>query len=275
MFKNLVIFLMLLFVSVQIAWSKSDRIISLSPTATEMLFAIGAGGNVVAVDSHSNFPKDAPLTNLSALEPNLEAIASYKPDLVIIAFEIGNLKVDLNAVGIEVLMLPATPTVEDALKQILEIGDITGNEENAEKLVVKIRSQIKTISLQREGKPKFSVYHELDENYYSPSTWSFLGNIYDILGFKNIADEADTAKTGYPKLSAEYIMVSNPDIIVTSGLKNNKQLKFASRAGWNAIKAVQNEAIISVEPDIAGRWGTRLIDFCEQIIHKLRVIGYD
>ncbi len=275
MFKNLVIFLMLLFVSVQIAWSKPDRIISLSPTATEMLFAIGAGGNVVAVDSHSNFPKDAPLTNLSALEPNLEAIASYKPDLVIIAFEIGNLKVDLNAVGIEVLMLPATPTVEDALKQILEIGDITGNEENAEKLVVKIRSQIKTISLQREGKPKFSVYHELDENYYSPSTWSFLGNIYDILGFKNIADEADTAKTGYPKLSAEYIMVSNPDIIVTSGLKNDKQLKFASRAGWNAIKAVQNEAIISVEPDIAGRWGPRLIDFCEQIIHKLRVIGYD
>ena len=275
MFKNLVIFLMLLFVSVQIAWSKPDRIISLSPTATEMLFAIGAGGNVVAVDSLSNFPKDAPLTNLSALEPNLEAIASYKPDLVIIAFEIGNLKVDLNAVGIEVLMLPATPTVEDALKQILEIGDITGNEENAEKLVVKIRSQIKTISLQREGKPKFSVYHELDENYYSPSTWSFLGNIYDILGFKNIADEADTAKTGYPKLSAEYIMVSNPDIIVTSGLKNDKQLKFASRAGWNAIKAVQNEAIISVEPDIAGRWGPRLIDFCEQIIHKLRVIGYD
>ena len=275
MFKNLVIFLMLLFVSVQIAWSKPDRIISLSPTATEMLFAIGAGGNVVAVDSHSNFPKDAPLTNLSALEPNLEAIASYEPDLVIIAFEIGNLKVDLNAVGIEVLMLPATPTVEDALKQILEIGDITGNEENAEKLVVKIRSQIKTISLRREGKPKFSVYHELDENYYSPSTWSFLGNIYDILGFKNIADEADTAKTGYPKLSAEYIMVSNPDIIVTSGLKNDKQLKFASRAGWNAIKAVQNEAIISVEPDIAGRWGPRLIDFCEQIIHKLRVIGYD
>ena len=275
MFKTLVIFLMLLFVSVQIAWSKPDRIISLSPTATEMLFAIGAGGNVVAVDSHSNFPKDAPLTNLSALEPNLEAIASYKPDLVIIAFEIGNLKVDLNAVGIEVLMLPAIPTVEDALKQILEIGDITGNEENAEKLVVKIRSQIKTISLQREGKPKFSVYHELDENYYSPSTWSFLGNIYDILGFKNIADEADTAKTGYPRLSAEYIMVSNPDIIVTSGLKNDKQLKFASRAGWNAIKAVQNEAIISVEPDIAGRWGPRLIDFCEQIIHKLRVIGYD
>lgn len=275
MFKNLVIFLMLLFVSVQIAWSKPDRIISLSPTATEMLFAIGAGGNVVAVDSHSNFPKDAPLTKLSALEPNLEAIASYEPDLVIIAFEIGNLKVDLNAVGIEVLMLPATPTVEDALKQILEIGDITGNEENAEKLVVKIRSQIKTISLQREGKPKFSVYHELDENYYSPSTWSFLGNIYDILGFKNIADEADTAKTGYPKLSAEYIMVSNPDIIVTSGLKNDKQLKFASRAGWNAIKAVQNEAIISVEPDIAGRWGPRMIDFCEQIIHKLRVIGYD
>ena len=275
MFKNLVIFLMLLFVSVQIAWSKPDRIISLSPTATEMLFAIGAGGNVVAVDSHSNFPKDAPLTNLSALEPNLEAIASYEPDLVIIAFEIGNLKVDLNAVGIEVLMLPATPTVEDALKQILEIGDITGNEENAEKLVVKIRSQIKAISLLREGKPKFSVYHELDENYYSPSTWSFLGNIYDILGFKNIADEADTAKTGYPKLSAEYIMVSNPDIIVTSGLKNDNQLKFASRAGWNAIKAVQNEAIISVEPDIAGRWGPRMIDFCEQIIHKLRVIGYD
>ena len=138
MFKDLIIFFMLLFVSVQIAWCKPDKIISLSPTATEMLFAIGAGEKVVAVDSHSNFLEDAPLTNLSALEPNLEAIASYKPDLVIIAFEIGNLKVGLNAVGIEVLMLPAIPTVESALKQILEIGVITGNKENAEKLVVKI-----------------------------------------------------------------------------------------------------------------------------------------
>ena len=129
--------------------------------------------------------------------------------------------------------------------------------------------------MQKEGKRKFSVYHELDENYYSSSTWSFLRNIYDILGFKNIADEADTAKTGYPKLSEEYIMVSNPDIIVTSGLKNNKQLKFALRAGWNASNAVQNEAIISLEPYIVVRWGPRLIDFCEQIIHKSRVIGYD
>ena len=275
MFKNLVIFLMLLFVSVQIAWSKPDRIIFLSPTATEMLFAIGAGGNVDAVDGHSNFPNDAPLTNLFALEPNLEAIASCELDFVIKAFEIRNLKVDLNAVEIEVLILPATPTVEDVLKQILEIGEITGNEENTEKLVVKTRSQIKTISLQREGKRKFSVYHELDENYYSSSTWSFIGNIYDILGFKKIADEADTAKTGFPKLSVEYIMVSNPDIIVTSGLKNDKQLKFALRASWNASKAAQNEAIIIVEPDIVGCWGPRLFDFCEQIIHKLRVIGYD
>ena len=62
---------------------------------------------------------------------------------------------------------------------------------------------------------------------------------------------------------------------MTKICKNHSQLKFASRPGWNAIKAVQNEAIISVEPDIAGRWGPRMIDFCEQIIHKLRVIGYD
>ena len=275
MYKNTVLFLILLIGFGQIAWCKPDRIISLSPTATEMLFAIGAGENVVAVDNHSNFPKEAPLTNLSALEPNLEAIALYEPDLVIIAFDIGNLKAGLDAVGIEVLMLPAVQTVEEALQQILEIGDVTGNEESAEKLILKMRRQINTISLERKGKSKFSVYHELDENFYSPSRWSFLGNIYDILGFKNIADEADPAKTGYPKLSAEYILSSNPDIIVTSGLGNDSLLQFASRPGWNAINAVQNEAIIMVEADISGRWGPRMVEFCEQIVQKLRIIEYD
>jgi len=273
--KNIILFLGLLIGSVQIAWCKPDRIISLSPTATEMLFAIGAGEKVVAVDSHSNFPNDVPLTNLSALEPNLEAIALYKPDLVIISFDIGNLKVGLNAVGIEVLMLPAVATVEDALKQILEIGDKTGNEESAERLVLKMRRRINEITVEREGKPELLVYHELDENYYSPSRWSFLGNIYDILGFKNIADEADPDKTGYPKLSAEYILGSNPDIIVTGGLENDSLSQFASRPGWNTINAVQNKAIIMVEPDISGRWGPRMVEFCEQIVQKLRIVGYD
>ncbi|MDG2474324.1 MAG: ABC transporter substrate-binding protein [Paracoccaceae bacterium] len=273
--KNIILFLGLLIGSIQIAWCKPDRIISLSPTATEMLFAIGAGEKVVAVDSHSNFPNDAPLTNLSALEPNLEAIALYKPDLVIISFDIGNLKVGLNAVGIEVLKLPAVPTVEDALKQILEIGNKTGNEESAERLVLKMRRRINEIAVEREGKPELLVYHELDENYYSPSRWSFLGNIYDILGFKNIADEADPNKIGYPKLSVEYILSSNPDIIVTGGLGNDSLLQFASRPGWNTINAVQNKTIIMVEPDISGRWGPRIVEFCEQIVQKLRIVGYD
>ena len=274
MSKKVVLFFVFLLASVQIAWCKTERIVSLSPTATEMLFAIGAGASVVAVDNHSNFPQEVPLTELSALEPNLEAIASYAPDLVISSFEIGNLKAGLNAVGIEVLMLPAVTTIEGAFEQILEIGNITGNQISSKELVSRMRSRLNTIVLERKGKPKFVVYHELDENYYSPPSWSFLGDFYKMLGFENIADRADPKKTGYPKLSVEYILGADPEVIIASGTKDKTSL-ISSRPGWKAIKAVKNGAIITIEPDISGRWGPRMVDFCEQITKKLRFISYD
>ena len=101
-----------------------------------------------------------------------------------------------------------------------------------------------------------------------------MGDLYKTLGFENIADRADPKKTGYPKLSVEYILGADPEVIIASGTKDKTSL-ISSRPGWKAIKAVKNGAIITIEPDISGRWGPRMVDFCEQITKKLRFISYD
>lgn len=275
MYRIIILTTIFLGFSVQILWSKPERIISLSPTATEMLFAIGAAENVIAVDSYSNFPSSAPLTTLSAFEPNLEAIALYKPDLVVISFDVGDLQLGLNSAGIDVLLLPAVATIEDAFEQILEIGRVTKNEINAENLVSELRIGLHRIISERKGKPKLKVYHELDEHYYSPSSSSFLGDIYNALGFENIADRADLAKTGYPKLSAEYILGANPEVIIIGGRNKNSAQKISLRPGWTKIEAIKNGLVITVDPDISGRWGPRLIDFSEQVVQSLMAIEND
>ena len=119
------------------------------------------------------------------------------------------------------------------------------------------------------------VYHELDEHYYSPSSSSFLGDIYNALGFENIADRADLAKTGYPKLSAEYILGANPEVIITGGRNKKSAQKISLRPGWTKIEAIKNGLVITVDPDISGRWGPRLIDFSEQVIQSLMAIEND
>ena len=112
----------------------AERIISLSPTATEILFAIGAGEQVVAVDDQSNFPSNAPVTDLSGYTPNVEAIAAYDPDLVVTSYDPGDLVDGLSVLGIKPLIQSAAMTLEDTYSQIIELGELTGHSKEAEKL---------------------------------------------------------------------------------------------------------------------------------------------
>ena len=97
------------------------------------------------------------------------------------------------------------------------------------------------------------VYHELDPTYYSATSTTFIGSIYKLFGFRNIADAADTQHTGYPQLSAEYILQANPQIIVLADGQTPAEV--AARPGWNTISAVQHNRVVAVNEDIASRWG--------------------
>ena len=243
------------------------RIISLSPTTTEDLFAIGAGKQVVAVDEDSDYPKSAPRTKLSGLTPNAEAIAQLEPDLVVVSYP-GPVIGQLQKLGIPVLEEPAVDTIAQAYQEIRELGSATGHSAQAAKVVHRMERRLTTLI---RSVPKthrhLRVYHELTPDGYSATSQTFIGRVYKLFGFTNIADAADTTHSGYPQLSAEYILSSNPQLVVLadSVCCGQSARTVASRAGWKQLDAVKRHRVIAVDDSIASRWGPRLIDFVAAI----------
>jgi iron complex transport system substrate-binding protein len=244
------------------------RIISLSPSATEMLFAIGAGQQVIAVDDQSNYPVTAPTTKLSGFQPNIEAIAGYTPDLVVAAEDLGGLVHGMQAVNVPILLEPAARTLDDTYLQIQQLGMATGHSAEAVSLVSKMRSEVgQFVASLAKPSRKLRVYHELDNTYYSVTSATFIGQVYKLLGLVNIADAAGGTAPDYPQLSAEYIVSSNPDLIVLADTKCCKQDlgAVAARPGWSVINAVKSREVVGVDDDVASRWGPRVIDFMQAI----------
>jgi iron complex transport system substrate-binding protein len=240
-----------------------QRIVSLSPTATEMLFAIGAGGQVVAVDDQSNYPADAPRTKLSGYEPNVEAIAGYDPDLVVASGDPGGLVDGLGKLNVDVLLQGAPKNLDGAYAEIKELGMKTGHYDEAVKVIARMRAQISQLVAQAHVGAGLDVYHELGPDYYSAKSDTFIGSIYQELGAENIADGAGKKAPDYPQLSAEYIVEADPDLIVLSDTKCCAQTleKVAARPGWKRIDAVEDGDVVEVNDDIASRWGPRIVDF--------------
>ena len=241
------------------------RIISLSPTATEDLFAIGAGKQVVAVDNQSDYPKRAPRTSLSGYTPNVEAIANYHPDLVVIFYNPGNFVSQLRQLGIKVVNEPAAKNLRQAFREILQLGRLTGHTRGANAVVRWMRTRIAAIVKSVPATRRhLRVYHELDPTYYSATSDTFIGSIYKLFGFRDIADAAGAAAgTAYPQLSAEYIIQQNPQLIVLADTRCCQQTAatVAARPGWNTISAVQHHRVVGVGDDIASRWGPRIVEF--------------
>ena len=261
-----IFFLVILGSAYEINGSSPKRIISLSPSITEILFEIGSGNQVIAVDNLSNYPNEAPITDISAYDPNVEAISLLNPDLVILSYNIKNLKAALKKIGIETIYLPAPLNFEDILDQIDYLGLQTGNEDKAKKLISKMKNRMKTLQKLRENETATKIYHEIDPNYYSPSKFSFIGDIYQKLNYKNVADKADISNLGYPKLSPELIISENPDLIVLPGKDNKYVEKVKLRPGWGYIEAVKKNNFLLTNNDIASRWGPRILNFASILV---------
>jgi iron complex transport system substrate-binding protein len=243
---------------------RPSRIVSLSPTATETLFAVGAGSQVVAVDDQSDYPKTAPRTTLSGFTPNVEAIAEYRPDLVVISYDTKGLADALRRLGITVVHHDGAKTLKGAYQQIRQLGLVTGHGREATKLVGAMKARIARIV--RAAKPtasRLSVFHELDPFLFSATSKTFVGQVYATFGLRNIADAADSIGSGYPQLSAEYIVSANPDLIVLadSVCCGQKPSTVAARPGWDRINAVRSGSIVRVHDSVASRWGPRIVDF--------------
>jgi iron complex transport system substrate-binding protein len=243
---------------------RPTRIVSLSPTATETLFAIGARPQVIAVDDQSDYPKSAPKTSLSGFTPNVEAIASYRPDLVVTSYNPRGFVESLNRLRIPVIFHDAPKRFAGAYQQIRQLGLVTGRQSGAARVIRSMKARIGKIVTAVRGKAgRLSVYHELTPDFFSASSKSFVGQVYAVLGLENIADEADTAGTGYPQLSAEYIVSSSPDLIVLADsiCCGQKPSTVAARPGWDRISAVRTGSIVRVHDSVASRWGPRLVSF--------------
>ena len=247
-----------------------ERVVSLSPTHTEIMFAIGAGDLLVAVDDFSNYPAEAlELPNeLSGFEPNVEAIASFEPDLVLIGGDFTGLGDQLAELDIESWDGPAASTISDTYSQIEQLGAATGNVAEAAELVSSMQTRIDEIVAESgDSGAGLSFYHELDPTYFSADSSTFIGEVYGALGLENIADGDDTESFGFPQLNAEFIVAANPDLVFLADTKCCAETAdtVAVRPGWDAIAAVQNGNVIEMDDDIASRWGPRIVDYLEDV----------
>ena len=249
-----------------------QRIVSLSATATESLFAIGAGRQVVAVDEFSDYPPEAPRTKLSGATPNAEAIARLRPDLVVLSADANDAAGALKRLDISVLVQPPAASLDDAYEQIEQLGQATGHASEAARVTREMRRRLAQLadSVPRGGEP-ISVYHEIGPDGYSAGSGTYVGAVYRLFGLRNIADAAGGG-SDYPQLSPEHIVRADPDLIVLADTTCCEQSArtVAKRPGWEHIEAVDDGRVVEVDDAVAARWGPRLLTFAGKVARAAR-----
>ncbi|MGC5318221.1 ABC transporter substrate-binding protein [Micromonospora arida] len=250
---------------------RPEKIVVLSPTATEMLFAIGAGPQVTAVDDQSNYPADVPKTDLSAFQPNAEAIAGKNPDLVVLSDDRNKIVEQLGKLKIPVYQTPAATTLDDSYRQITDLGTLTGHADQATDVATRMKDDIaKLVKDLPQRAEKLTYFHELGPELYSATSKTFIGSLYSQAGLTNIADpaDADGKSFGYPQLSQEFIVKADPDFVFLADAKCCQQNAdtVKARSGWAGLTAVKNNQVVALDDDVASRWGPRVVDLLRVII---------
>lgn len=247
--------------------SEPKRIISMLPSHTEALFALGVGSKVVGIDQFSNSPKaetDKIQKVGNTFTPNLEAIAALKPDLVLIddsAFS--KLAENLEKLGIIVYAGMAQTYIE-SFEKIAILGRLTGASKNAQSIISRLRSEINQIGAKIVRVKKVSVYFEVDPTPYAAGEASFIGELLSRAGGKNIIPKALGA---FPQVSPELIIQANPSVILGVTLAD-----VSSRPAWANIAAIKNKRVYNPAPeenDAIVRGGVRLAEALRALVKYL------
>jgi iron complex transport system substrate-binding protein len=241
-----------------------ERIVSIGPSITEFLFALGAGPRLVGVDDFSDEPAAAKqLVKVGGIKVNFEQIVALKPDLVLtVKFSDGTIE-KLAGAGLQVLVVDPQ-TIGDVARTAILLGRVVGSggdvmARDIEKRVDDVRSKTSTAPT----KPR--VYHEIDASdptkIFTVGPGSYIHDLIEIAGGQNIAARATSA---YPQLSAEEILRGDPEVIVLADADYSaKPEQVAARSGWSAITAVKNKRIVAIAPNLINRPGPRVGEAAE------------
>lgn len=253
-----------------------QRVISLSPSITEWLFALGAGGQVVAVDSYSNHPPDAPTTELSGFQPNVEALAAYEPDLVLLSSDRDGIVAALTAAGIPTVVVRAPADVDGLRANVLAIGAAVGRDDEAvaavEQLDADLAAAIGTdtattgtdapATTTASETTRQTYYWELSDAFHTVTSDTLIGSLIAPLGLTSIADGVDPAAGAYPQLSSEAVLAADPDLIVIAWASGSSPPpdEVAARPGWPTLTTAADGRIVVLDSDVATRWGPRVVE---------------
>jgi iron complex transport system substrate-binding protein len=253
--------------------SRPDRILSLSASATQMLYAMGAGSQVVGVDKYSTYPPDAPRTRFTGYESSAEDYLYLHPDLVIFAFGTGTLIEQLQALRIPALLLSPATGIAGVDRQLEELGTATGHQTGARSVQSSLAHDLgaaaRSVGNAARGK---TYYIEVDPTYYTATSKTFIGAEFSLFGMRNIADAAGHGDA-YPQISAEYVLKENPDYVflADSVCCHQTASTFSQRPGFSDLTAVRLHHVIEVNDSVAAQWGPHTIEtFVGQLEGVLR-----
>ncbi len=247
------------------------RIISLAPSITEMLFAIGLDDEIVGVTEFCDYPEKAQMkTKVGYAQPNIEAIVALQPDLILApkSFMRVDLLKKLEQLKIPTFILEAH-TVEEIMAHIKLLGRMVGKSEMANEQTTLLRSQIAALSEQLKGRGRPSLLYIINsEPLITVGPGSYIHHLIELAGGRNAADQATTP---YPRLTLEEVLRQNPDILLFpvgrfEGIPQAEQDRWKR---WETISAVKDGKLFQVQSDLLNRPGPRIIEGLKQLVQFL------
>lgn len=256
----------------QVAFTEAPkRIISYSPGATEILFAVGAGPQVIATDEFSDYPAAAKaLPHVQYSKPSPEPALAMRPDLVIMSGRQEGQVPQFRQLGLRVVFLKEPGDVPAVFEQIRNVGRMTGHAEEAAKLVTSLEGRLEKVKATVAAKTDAPVvFYEITPDLFTVSPNSFVGHLLTIAKAKNVVTDTSNA---FPQLSVETVLKADPAVILLAdggddGGQTPEMVK--ARPGWDKVKAVRDGRVVVIDSDVFSRPGPRVLDALEQLVAVL------
>jgi iron complex transport system substrate-binding protein len=245
-----------------------EKIVSFSPEITEIIYALGTGDKMIAANESSDYPFETDaLPKLGFMSINAESIIQYEPNLIILTAGFEDVAQKLDDLGYQVVFLDAPKSIDGLYENINILGRILKQKSASDNLIARLQSQVQeAVSKvsQLESIDKRSVFLEIDPALYTVSDDSLIGHL---LGLANVKNIAGSVKGSYPQLTLEFIVDSNPDIILLADIDSGGSVENTlARNGWKNINALKNKQVFALEADWISRAGPRFILGLQQII---------